>query len=445
MGRRAQRPAHQRLTPPLHKKFQEYYLSWQWIFIVACDNFCRRHLGFSPLLRYCCRHWHPWQPNQILHHRNLCLRGSKVDNSLLSSGEKIKHHQGTYLWLPRNSKNLAHSMVFALTAHHCVNQLKLEAKNTSLLLSPLSFEDWVQLKRYETRVPGQFGHRAARPGSRVHRNSRRKTPASSPNKLFRPLFSYFASIQDDKSLKNGNHCFAEVIEPKSPPNIKWVQCDRDLAEDFRLHLYQGVGIRAAPPCTGVRRVTLISRQPYPESANLRQDPSIRRIDNEEDLLEGLRARFPSMQINLVRMELHSVEAQLALINETDALIGMHGAGMGYATLLPANAAVLEMFPCHFRTKHYFRAFYIASATRNLHYRRWLQLLPWRERASESYALLSSRKRAGKSWRIEEQRYDDRVCPRHRLPASRPGARCGRQRKKSGLPMLKPWTKAPREN
>ena len=222
-----------------------------------------------------------------------------------------------------------------------MNQLKLEAKNTSLLLSAPSHQ----------------------------------------KELFGPLLSYFASIQNDKSLKNGNHCFAEVIETKSLPNIKWVTCDRNLAEDFRLHVYRGVGIRAAPPCTGVRRVTLISRQPYPKTKGHRRQVT-RRIDNEEDLLEGLRARFPSMQINRVRMELHSVEEQLAIVNETDALIGMHGAGMGYATLLPTNAAVLEMFPFHFRLHHYFTTFYIASAARDLHYRRWLQLLPWRKRASD---------------------------------------------------------------
>ena len=266
-------------------------------------------------------------------------------------------------------------MDFALTVHHCVNQLKLEAKNTSLLLS-------------RPRL---------RPG--CTRNQKLKTENTSlfiNKELFKPLFRTFASIQDDKSLKNGNHCFAEVIETKSLPNIKWVNCDRNLAEDVRLHVYQGVGIRAAPPCTRVRRVTLISRQPYPQG---RRRHVTRIIDNEEDLLEGLRAGFPSMQINLVRLELHSVEEQLAIVNETDALIGMHGAGMGYATLLPTNAAVLEMFPFHFRLHHYFTTFYIASAARDLHYRRWLQLLPWRKRASDLMpSPLSSRKGADKHWK-----------------------------------------------
>ena len=89
----------------MHKKLQVIYRSWQWIFVVACDNFCRRNLGFSPLLRWYGRRRHLRQPNQILRHRNLCLRGSEVDNSLLSSGEKIKHHQGTYLWLPHSPNN----------------------------------------------------------------------------------------------------------------------------------------------------------------------------------------------------------------------------------------------------------------------------------------------------------------------------------------------------
>ena len=333
--------------PPLRKKLLDLYHSWQWIFVVAGDNLCRRHLGFSPLLRRWLRRRHPWHPSHILRHRNLCLRGDLVDDSLLGSQENIEYHPDTHLWLPFASSNLALSMRSALAIHHCMSQLKLEAKNTGLLLK---------------------GH--------------------SGGKL-QQLLSYFASARSVKSLRNQNHRFAELIEPKPLPDPKWIMSDRGLAEDFRLHVLQGVGIRAAPPCTGVRRVSLISRQPYPERPA--RNPFFRIIDNEEELLEGLRAQFPHMQINRVRFELHSVEEQLALVNETDALIGMHGAGMGYATLLPANAAVLEMLPCHFRKSHYFSTFYIVSAARGLHYRRWVQLLPWRERTSESYAALRAAK------------------------------------------------------
>ncbi len=269
------------------------------------------------------------------------MRGSRVDDSLRDSGEDIKQHEDSRLWLPFPSGNFALALRSALVIHHCTRQLKLEAKNTRLLLK---------------------GHY---------------------NFKLQPLLSYFASALSDKSLENQNHCFADLIEPQPLPDTRWITSSGDLAEDFRLHVLKGVGLKPAPPCAGLRRVRLISRQPYAERTS--HMPISRVIENEEELLQGLQTRFPHMQISRVRLEHHSVEEQLAIVNESDALIGMHGAGLAYSTLLPANAAVLEMFPCHFRQQHHFFVFYIASAVRGLHYRRWLQLLPWRTRASEDCA------------------------------------------------------------
>ena len=326
---------------PLRRKLRELYQSWQWILIVACDNFLRRRLGHPPLINWWFRIQRPWRPSEVLRHRDLHLRGSEVDESLPGSGEKIEHYRNTHLWMHFPSSNIALAMRSAMAIHQCVSQLKLEAKNTGLILA----------EHFDVKV--------------------------------QPLLSHFASVRSVKSLKNRNHCFAELIKPSPPPDTKWIIGNRDLAEDFRLHVLKGAGLTPALPCTELRRVTLISRQPYPERIN--RAPLLRVIDNEEELLEGLQARFPHMQISHIRLEQHSIERQLAIVNETDALVGMHGAGMSFSTLLPANAAVLEIFPCHFRQNHQFSTFYITSVVRNLHYRRWLQLLPWRTRTSKKYA------------------------------------------------------------
>ncbi len=83
------------------------------------------------------------------------------------------------------------------------------------------------------------------------------------------------------------------------------------------------------------------------------------------------------------MEDLPLEEQLRRINETDILIGMHGAGLGHILLTPPNSALLELFPCHF-APHYTYTFYMMAAGRRLHYARYIQSFPWREYAGFAF-------------------------------------------------------------
>nr|CAG4640694.1 EOG090X02IK [Eulimnadia texana] len=83
------------------------------------------------------------------------------------------------------------------------------------------------------------------------------------------------------------------------------------------------------------RVTLLSRK-----------TAFRRVLNEDELMQALRASNTNYSVNKVVFT-HNTDfrQQLSVIHETDILIGMHGAGLTHLMFLPDWAAVFELYNC----------------------------------------------------------------------------------------------------
>jgi len=125
------------------------------------------------------------------------------------------------------------------------------------------------------------------------------------------------------------------------------------------------------------RVVFVSRRPY-TAAGMNHGFMGRQVENEEELLAGLRAAlaegtgagglFAAVEVERVDLALLDAAEQVALIAErTDVLLGMHGAALTYAALLPPWAAVVEMWP---KAADIWRCFEHLTAMAGLLYERW---------------------------------------------------------------------------
>lgn len=161
------------------------------------------------------------------------------------------------------------------------------------------------------------------------------------------------------------------------------------AKALRQNLLPAFGIPIRKRCKELRKIMLISRHDHPLPWGM--NVLTRKISNEMELVTALSRHFPGVEVQGVRLEELSAAEQLRRTHESDLLLSMHGAGLGFAALLPENAAVLELFPLCLRRPHYFKAFYNISVCNRLHYRRWINLNPRREYCSDAWAQRLSRK------------------------------------------------------
>ena len=93
-------------------------------------------------------------------------------------------------------------------------------------------------------------------------------------------------------------------------------------------------LRIEPRRTTVRDpvITIIDRK------------TTRKIFNIGQYTENLRQKYPNLKINLVDFAALSLREQVLLIQDTDILIGHHGAGMTHVLFLPERSAVIEILP-----------------------------------------------------------------------------------------------------
>jgi hypothetical protein len=146
-----------------------------------------------------------------------------------------------------------------------------------------------------------------------------------------------------------------------------------LLRGFRAFVLGGAGLlRAAdarPPAGAPLRVTLVSRRPY-TAAGVEHPFMGRQLDNEAELAEALRAALGGTPAEVAVLDLAplSAEAQVELMaTRTDVLVGMHGAALTYAALLPPWAAVVELWP---KDRDIWRCFEHLAAMAGLAYERW---------------------------------------------------------------------------
>ena len=128
------------------------------------------------------------------------------------------------------------------------------------------------------------------------------------------------------------------------------------------------------------RITFISRRPY-AVAGIEHAFMGRQVDNEAALLAAAAAAVGARAV-VSRADLAplSVAAQVSLIARTDVLVGMHGAALTWAALLPPHAAVLELWP---KDRDMWRCFEHLAAMAGLAYERWENAEPARFRQDAS--------------------------------------------------------------
>lgn len=158
----------------------------------------------------------------------------------------------------------------------------------------------------------------------------------------------------------------------------------------RGHLLAAFGIEPRSRSDdGIGRIILVSRRDR-QLSNGRVNVRVRKISNEDEIVAALQKAFPSAEIRKTDMAALSIKEQLDLIHHTDILVGMHGAALGFSMILPPNAGVLELFPAHFMLPHYIATFYPVVLNNGGHYRRWINLVRWREFSSDLWAARSMR-------------------------------------------------------
>ena len=102
----------------------------------------------------------------------------------------------------------------------------------------------------------------------------------------------------------------------------------------------------------------------------------RKIQNEQELVQTLRDKFPKYNIRGVQIDLFEMQQQLQFISQTDILIGMHGAGLTHAMFLSKTSALIELLPVYWSSAN--EHFQAIARWRHLHYERWTNTDPMNE-------------------------------------------------------------------
>ena len=91
------------------------------------------------------------------------------------------------------------------------------------------------------------------------------------------------------------------------------------------------------------RVKVMSR-----SAGTGKTSGTRHVINEAEMIAAVRRQVPGVEVEVVNFDWNGrppIAAQLALMADTDVLVGMHGAGLVHTLWLPEWAVVYEIYNC----------------------------------------------------------------------------------------------------
>jgi len=106
----------------------------------------------------------------------------------------------------------------------------------------------------------------------------------------------------------------------------------------------------------VKLVTLILRKDYLAHPRQLRGKSLRKtgrkLSNSKELVDALN-QLENVEVAAIYLEDLTMKEQVELIAKTDVLIGVHGAGLTYAMLLPPRAVVIELVPgSHYNQPHF---------------------------------------------------------------------------------------------
>ena len=124
------------------------------------------------------------------------------------------------------------------------------------------------------------------------------------------------------------------------------------------HSGPGGFVRAFAERTKARVLAHPPRRPGPDdpvrikvmsrSAGTGTTSGTRKVTNEAELVAAVRRRVPGVEVEVVNFDWNgrpSIAGQLALMADTDVLVGMHGAGLVHTLWLPEWAVMYEIYNC----------------------------------------------------------------------------------------------------
>ena len=143
-----------------------------------------------------------------------------------------------------------------------------------------------------------------------------------------------------------------------------------LTDWFHQSMLSSFGIDRPAPTHRVKRITFIRRKRHISEGG---KPCIDRVpENEEELIATLARHYPGIDVQAVYVENLPLREQLSLHTKSDIIISMHGAGLiAGSYFAPPNAGILELFPKYFRIPEAAQTCRAIAASRNLHYKCWL--------------------------------------------------------------------------
>lgn len=180
-----------------------------------------------------------------------------------------------------------------------------------------------------------------------------------------------------------------------------------LTEQFRSFFLEAHGVtsRRSVNCTQPQ-VTFIWRRDYLAHPRNPSGHVVRKIANERELVRTVRRAFPKLLVRGIQIDKFQMHEQIRFIGSTDVLIGMHGAALTYALLMPKDAGLVEFYPNYWPTSN--EHFQAISRWRNIHYEQWVNSDPHNEIANHLTRIPQT------VIKILVKRLLRRMCPGHDL-------------------------------
>ncbi|KAK6540826.1 hypothetical protein TWF694_008214 [Orbilia ellipsospora] len=185
------------------------------------------------------------------------------------------------------------------------------------------------------------------------------------NKNYFELWNFFAvdnpvlTLPEFAAKDTTKKCISNIILPlPGGSNPLWQgdwdprNCDQSLiVETLRTRVLNHLHVPQSRDLKAPLNLTFIDRK------------GTRKLRDTADLTDALKKEYPDVNINVVDMAKLSLREQLAIIVQTDVLVGVHGAGHTHGFFLPKQSSVVEILPPDLKHK----GFRNLAALRGLRY------------------------------------------------------------------------------
>ena len=143
-----------------------------------------------------------------------------------------------------------------------------------------------------------------------------------------------------------------------------------LGGDFHRFVLRAFDLPPPEPTRRVTTITVIRRKKHVAEGG---KPCIDRVvRNEEEVMDALIGRYPTLEVQGVYFEELPLREQFRRFARSDLTLGMHGAGLiAAAYFSPPNAGLLELFPKHYRIPESALTCPLIASDRKLHYQYWI--------------------------------------------------------------------------